>query len=171
MLKSSKPISRRLAFSFAAMFVIAISALNGIEAYAFDETSNSVNNVDARGVGLHGYDPVAYFTVGKPTLGSEQFEATYDGVRYQFSSAANRDTFSKEPAKYVPAFGGFCAMGATLGKKFDGDPNLWRIVDGKLYLNVSEHASKLWTEDVPGNIAKANQKWPEIKSKTPKDLM
>lgn len=169
--KSSKPISRRFASVFAVMFVFALSALNVTGAYAYDENSNSANNVDARGVGLHGYDPVAYFTVGKPTVGSEQFEASYDGVRYQFSSAANRDAFTKEPAKYAPAYGGFCAMGAALGKKFDGDPKLWRIVDGKLYLNVSEHANKVWTEDVSGNISKGNQKWPEIKGKTPKDLM
>jgi YHS domain-containing protein len=171
MSKSSKPISRRLAFMIVVMSAVSLSQLNVSGAYAYDEGSNSVNNVDAKGVGLHGYDPVAYFTVGRPTAGSEQFEATYDGVRYRFSSAANRDAFTKEPAKYVPAYGGFCAMGASLGKKFDGDPNLWRIVDGKLYVNVNEDADKRWKEDIPGNISKGNQNWPEIKHRTPKDLL
>jgi YHS domain-containing protein len=171
MSKSSRPISRRLTPVFAAMFVAAVSLANGSGAYAYDQASHSANNVDAGGVGLHGYDPVAYFVAGKPTAGSEQFQATYDGVRYRFSSAANRDAFSKEPAKYVPAYGGFCAMGASLGKKFDGDPNFWRIVDGKLYLNVGQDADRRWKEDVPGNITKANQNWPEIKDKTPKDLL
>jgi YHS domain-containing protein len=171
MLKLSKPTSRRLTPVFAAMFVVAVSLLNGSGAYAYDETSHNVNNVDASGVGLHGFDPVAFFTVGKPTPGSDQFQAAYDGVRYRFSSAANRDAFTKEPAKYVPAYGGFCAMGASLGKKFDGDPNFWRIVDGKLYVNVNADVDKAWKEDVPGNITKANQNWPEIKNKTPKDLL
>lgn len=170
MSKSSKPTSR-LASIMVAVSVITVSLLNGGRAYAYDETSHSLNNVDATGVGLHGYDPVSYFTVGKPTAGSEKFQATYDGVRYRFSSAENRDAFTKEPAKYVPAYGGFCAMGASLGKKFDGDPNYWKIVNGKLYVNVNADVDKHWKEDVPANISKGDQNWPAIKDKTPKELL
>jgi YHS domain-containing protein len=154
-----------------AVSVITLSLLNGGGAYAYDETSHSAQNVDATGVGLHGYDPVAYFTVGKPTVGSEKFEATYEGVRYRFSNVENRQAFLKEPAKYAPAYGGFCAMGASLGKKFDGDPNYWKIVNGKLYVNVGADADKLWKEDVPANISKGDQNWPAIRDKTPKDLL
>ncbi|MBR0693572.1 YHS domain-containing (seleno)protein [Bradyrhizobium lablabi] len=171
MSKSSKTISRRLASVVVAVSVITLSMLNGGKVYAFDEMSNSVHNVDAKGVGLHGYDPVAYFTVGKPTVGSEKFEATYDSVRYRFANNENREAFVKDPAKYVPAYGGFCAMGTANGKKFDGDPNYWKIVDGKLYVNVNADVDKAWKGDVPGNITKADQNWPEIKNKTPKDLM
>lgn len=171
MSKSSKRTSGRLASIMVAASVITLSLLNSGGAYAYDETSHSVNNVDATGVGLHGYDPVAYFTVGRPTVGSEKFRATYEGVRYRFSSAENRDAFTKEPAKYVPAYGGFCAMGASLGKKFDGDPNYWKIVNGKLYVNINADADKRWKEDVPANISKGDQNWPAIKDKTPKDLM
>ena len=171
MSKSSKRTSSRLASIMAAVSVITLSLLHGGGAYAYDETSHSVNNVDATGVGLHGYDPVAYFTVGKPTVGSEKIVATYEGVRYRFSSAENREAFTKEPAKYAPAYGGFCAMGASLGKKFDGDPNYWKIVNGKLYVNVNAEVDKHWKEDVPANISKGDQNWPAIKGATPKDLL
>jgi YHS domain-containing protein len=171
MSKSSKRTSGRLASIMVAVSVITLSLLNGGGAYAYDETSHSAQNVDTKGVGLHGYDPVAYFTVGKPTAGSEKFEATYEGVRYRFSNAENREAFTKEPAKYVPAYGGFCAMGASLGKKFDGDPNYWKIVNGKLYVNVNADVDKAWKEDPAANISKGNQNWPEIKDKTPKDLL
>ena len=171
MSKSSKRTSGRLASIMVAVSVITLSLLNGGGAYAYDETSHSAQNVDTKGVGLHGYDPVAYFTVGKPTAGSEKFEATYEGVRYRFSNAENREAFTKEPAKYAPAYGGFCAMGASLGKKFDGDPNYWKIVNGKLYVNVNADVDKAWKEDPAANISKGNQNWPEIKDKTPKDLL
>src|SRR5260370_3254335 len=171
MSKSSKRSSGRLASIMVAVSVITLSLLNGGGAYAYDETSHSAQNVDTKGVGLHGYDQVASFTVGKPTAGSEKFEATYEGVRYRFSNAENREAFTKEPAKYVPAYGGFCAMGASLGKKFDGDPNYWKIVNGKLYVNVNADVDKAWKEDPSDHISKGNQNWPEIKDKTPKDLL
>ena len=72
-------------------------------------------NLDARGVAIHGHDPVAYFTVGAPTLGNSAFTAKHNGVTYQFANAANRTAFQADPAKYAPQFGGFCAMGVVLG--------------------------------------------------------
>lgn len=139
-------------------------------ALAYDEASSSAVNIDKRGIALRGHDPVAYFTLGKPTLGSGEFTAKHDGAIYHFASAANRDAFQSDPARYAPAFGGFCAMGASLEKKFDGDPELWRIVDGKLYVNVAPAPHKRWLEDIPGNISRANQNWPAIKDRAPKDL-
>jgi YHS domain-containing protein len=121
-------------------------------------------NADAAGLMLRGYDPVAYFTDGRPTPGSAEFTATRGAAVYHFASAANRDAFLADPAKYEPAYGGFCALGTSLGKKFDGDPELWRIVDGKLYLNVSPEAVARWQEDIPGNIGKADEAWPKIKA-------
>lgn len=138
--------------------------------FAYDENSTASINLDAGGVAIHGYDPVAYFVAGQPSPGEEKFTSVYDGATYRFASATNRDAFVDDPAKYAPAYGGFCAMGAALEKKLDGDPKLWRIVDGKLYLNVGEPAQKRWLEDVPGNIAKASANWPNIKDKAPKDL-
>ncbi len=158
-----------------ALFAIGISAAAGamtppMSAFAFEEASASAVNVDKDGLAIRGYDPVAYFTLGKPTPGDAQFTSAFEGATYRFSTAANRDAFAKEPAKYAPAFGGFCALGTSLEKKFDGDPNLWKIVDGKLYLNVAAAAVTKWTQDIPGNISKANGNWSKIKAKAPKEL-
>lgn len=134
----------------AAAFGTGLLALGTPTAFAYVETSTSPVNVDTAGIALQGYDPVAYFTDGKPTKGQPEYSAQHAGATYHFASAAHRDAFLQEPAKYAPAFGGFCAMGVVMEKKLDGDPSLWRIVDGKLYLNVNEAASKRWQEDIPG---------------------
>lgn len=163
-------IVRRNIFGLAALAAVAAVSLPVSQVFAYSETSTKAVNIDAAGVAIRGYDPVAYFTVGKPTPGNAQFTAQHDGATYRFASAANRDAFLKAPAKYAPAFGGFCAMGAVFEKKLDGDPDLWRIVDGKLYLNVGEPAQKRWLENVPGNIKQAESNWTKIKDKAPKDL-
>ncbi len=127
-------------------------------------------NVDREGQALHGYDPVAYFVEGKPVEGNGKYTATQDGATYRFASAENRDAFVEQPAKYLPQYGGYCAMGVALKKKLDGDPQVWRIENGKLYLNVNRDVQKEWVKDVPGNIAKADGTWPGIRDRAAKDL-
>lgn len=165
-LASTRP--RLAAFGFAAL--LSVIPLAGSTVLAFDEGSPSPVNVDASGLALRGHDPVAYFTAGAAIQGDAQYASEHEGVTYHFASEANRDTFIRDPAAYLPAFGGFCAMGTAMAKKFDGDPALWRIVDGTLYLNVNEEAAAFWQADIPGNIAKANVNWPNIKDVPPKDL-
>ncbi|MCW5745032.1 MAG: YHS domain-containing protein [Alphaproteobacteria bacterium] len=148
-----------LAAAVASPIAFAPPALAGVEI-----------NTDAQGVMIHGYDPVAYFTSGQPTKGTTAYSAPHNGGRYLFASAANRDAFVKEPAKYAPQYGGYCAMGTALGKKFDGDPTQWKIVDGKLYLNLNADVAKAWNRDVPGNITKANGNWPRIRDKPAAEL-
>ncbi|MBG57277.1 MAG: hypothetical protein CMK46_03200 [Porticoccus sp.] len=123
-------------------------------------------NANGNDLAIQGYDPVAYFTQEKPTIGSNDFTATYKNAIYLFSSEQNRDLFRASPAKYAPQFGGFCAYGVTKGRKFDTDPTAWRVVDGKLYLNLNKDVQKVWLENVPGYITNANQTWPTIKSFT-----
>ena len=123
-------------------------------------------NANGNDLAIQGYDPVAYFTQEKPTIGSNDFTATYKNAIYLFSSEQNRDLFRASPAKYAPQFGGFCAFGVTKGRKFDTDPTAWRVVDGKLYLNLNKDVQKVWLENVPGYITNANQTWPTIKSFT-----
>lgn len=113
---------------------------------------------------LHGYDAVAYFTQGKPVRGSDSLVHVHDGAAYRFSSAAHLETFKTDPVRYIPAYGGFCAYGVAVGKKFDGDPHFWRIEDGTLYLNLNEEIYETFLEDVDGNIARADRNWPEIES-------
>ena len=155
--------------SIAALLAFSLMAGAPV-AYAFSDTSPSAVNVDTTGVAIRGYDPVAYFTVGKPTLGTAEFTAQHDGATYRFASAANRDAFMKEPAKFAPQYGGFCAFAASVNKKFDADPAVFKIVDGKLYLNVNADVATKWNADVPGFITKANANWTGIMSKAPKDL-
>ena len=119
---------------------------------------------------LHGYDPVAYFTEGGPRRGSDQFVHVHDGAAYRFSSEAHLEAFAADPARYLPAYGGFCAFGVSVGKKFDGDPNLWKIEDGKLYLNLNEQIYATFLEDVDGNVEKADGNWPEIEHTAARDL-
>ncbi|WP_421838266.1 YHS domain-containing (seleno)protein [Novosphingobium sp.] len=150
--------------------VVAATAIPSTPAFAVVDDSTAAVNTDQQGIALHGYDPVAYFTAGAPAKGSTKFTATYDGARYYFASAENLHKFQANPAAFAPQYGGFCAMGVALHKKLDGDPNVWKIVDGKLYLNVNADVSVAWQRDIPGNLAKANEEWPTIKNATPASL-
>ncbi len=156
----------------ASSMLLALTLNLGVQtsAYAYDENSTAAVNVNEANVGLHGYDPVSYFTTQTPTIGLTRLTHIAQNVSYHFSSQSNLDMFKANPTKYVPQFGGFCAMGVALDKKLDGDPLAWRIVDGKLYLNVNKDIQKKWLENVPGNLQKANTEWPVIKDKAPKYL-
>ena len=79
--------------------------------------------------------------------------------------------FEKDPAKYVPQYGGFCAFGTAQGYKVDGDPNVWKIVGSKLYLNLAPAVADRWVADIPGNIKSADKNWSSIKDKPPQDLL
>jgi len=113
------------------------------------------------------YDVVSYQTGKRPVRGNGHFVSVFDGATYQFSSADNQKLFENNPEKYVPAYGGYCAFGASVGKKFIGDPEVWRIVDGKLYLNLDTRIQADWLKDVPGRIESANTNWRNIKDKDP----
>ena len=94
----------------------------------------------------------------------------FDGVTYLFASEDNKKKFDANPKKYIPAYGGYCASGVTGEKKFVGDPEVWKIVDGKLYLNLDKDVQSEWGKNVPGNIRKADSIWPRIKDTPPSDL-
>ena len=112
------------------------------------------------GVAIRGADPVAYFTVGQPVQGSEQFTHTWQGATWQFSSAENRDLFIANPQQYAPQYGGFCAYAVAQGYTAPIEPEAWSIVNGKLYLNFNLSVRQRWEGDIPGYIAKADQNWP-----------
>jgi YHS domain-containing protein len=121
-------------------------------------------------VGAGGYDLVSYHTGAKPLRGNGNHVAVHDGVTYLFASQANRQQFEATPEKYLPAYGGYCAYGVAIGKKFVGDPDVWEIVDGTLYLNLDNKIKGLWLRDVAGHITKANAHWPRIETKLPSQL-
>lgn len=158
--------------AIAALFVLSLGAATlSSPAFAIDPNSTSAVNVDAKGLAMRGYDPVAYFTTKAPAAGTAEFSAKHDGMTFHFASAGNRDMFKANPAKYAPQFGGFCAMGVALGKKLDGDPEAWLVADdGKLYLNVNKDVQKKYMENVKGNNETAFANWPKLKNKTPKSI-
>lgn len=121
-------------------------------------------------VGNQGYDLVSYFIDHKPVKGNGNFMATENGINYLFASLEHKKMFQDNPQKYLPQFGGWCAFGVSLGKKVAADPLAWKIVDGKLYLNLNAQAAELWGKDIPGNIEKAKINWPKIKDENPANL-
>lgn len=119
-------------------------------------------NVDAQGLALQGYDPVAYFTDSRPTPGDPRFRSTYKGATYQFASAAHKTMFDSDPAKYEPQFGGFCGYAASINRVSPIGVEYWEILDGRLVLQHNEKAWSLWHKDVPGNLVKAEHNWPGL---------
>lgn len=125
---------------------------------------------DANDVILAGHDAVAYFTEGKPVLGSADYTAEYNGAVYRFSSSENRDLFRAEPESYAPQYGGYCAFGLSFGKKFEIDGKAFKVVDGKLYVNKNLKVAKAWNKDVPKHIVEAEGFWPRVEFTAPADL-
>jgi YHS domain-containing protein len=121
---------------------------------------------EAEGLALRGYDPVAYFTEGRPVAGSLAFVASYRGSSFRFASEANRKLFLGDPERYAPQYGGFCAFGTAGGYKAAIDPNAFTIVDGKLYLNYSPAVQTRWRADRKDYIAKADGNWPAVSKQT-----
>jgi hypothetical protein len=124
---------------------------------------------EADGLALRGYDPVAYFEANAPTKGKPEHSLVHRGSRFLFASAANRQKFAANPDAYSPQFGGFCALGTANGYKVSTQPDAFKVVDGKLYLNYNRKVLDLWTQDEPGYIAKANANWPEVSKQAQKD--
>ena len=117
-----------------------------------------------------GYDVVAYQTQDAAVKGTTSHFAYHDGQAYLFSSKENREIFEKNPEKYVPAYGGYCAMGIALGRKFPVDPEAFYVVDGTTYLNLNKTVQSKWLEAVSDNISKANTNWKEVGSVDPAKL-
>ncbi len=111
---------------------------------------------------VNGYDPVSYFTDGRPVEGSAEFEVEYNGATWRFASAGNRDAFAAAPERYAPQYGGYCAWAVSQGYTAKGDPKHWRIHDGKLYLNYNASVQKTWAEDIPGNVRAGDANWPRV---------
>jgi hypothetical protein len=133
------------------------------------QSANAANviNKDKNGLALKGYDAVAYFNEGKAVEGKKDFEHSWMDATWRFSTAENRDLFAKDPEKYSPQFGGYCAYGVTGGYLAPIDPTAWKVVDGKLYLNYDHDVQKKWSEDIPGYIKKGHEKWPAASKTKP----
>ncbi|MDE0944464.1 MAG: YHS domain protein [Alphaproteobacteria bacterium] len=138
-----------LAFMLAMLFTIPAFAADAIY-------SNWL------GRAIAGYDPVAYFTTGKPVEGDGEITATWKGAEWRFASAANRDLFVATPEKYAPQYGGYCAYAVAQNSTAKIDPTAWAIVNGKLYLNYSHDIQKTWVADQAAFILTADKNWPSV---------
>jgi YHS domain-containing protein len=148
-------------------FAIALFIATLTAAFAGDQF------IDDTGYAVSGYDVVSYFdlpqsAVGEPQQsplpGSAGITADYNGATFAFATEANRDRFLADPATYVPQYDGHCAYGVAQGGKVPGNPTLWRIVDGELYLNITRNVVGFWEEDIPGNLLKSEANWTEIEA-------
>jgi YHS domain-containing protein len=149
----------------AAIFVAAAPT------FAIDEINTSAGlTAEGAPLALHGFDPVAYFVEGAPRQGRADLAKVHDGVTYYFANESNRDAFAEDPAHYAPAYGGFCAYGVSVAKKFDGDPRFWTVSGGRLYLNLNADIAEKFQEDVAGSIAKADAQWRKIEHAAVADL-
>lgn len=128
-----------------------------------DNETASSNIVDS--LALQGYDPVAYLNDQKAVSGDKQFESSYKGITYRFASASSRDTFNADPARYVPAYGGWCATAMAKGEKVEIDPKTFKVTNGCVFLfykGIFGNALTDWTKDEPGLIVKADANWKKI---------
>ena len=135
------------------LLLIALFALCSNFALAGNKT---LVNVDKTGLGLKGYDPVAYFTENRPVMGNPQFVSTYNGVRYQFASAANKSAFDANPSKYEPQFGGFCAYAASEGHTAKIEPDAFEVLNGRLLLQYDRDVRGRFDKDPQGRLKKAD---------------
>ena len=145
------------------MKTLLITALTLFSTIAFAVEENATP-------ALRGYDPVSYHTIGRPVMGNGNHVSQYQGQHYLFISKESKAKFDKNPRKYAPAYGGWCAFGVAVNKKFHADPLVWEIVDGRLYVNLDNKIKGMWLKDVSGNIEKADKNWKKIKSKSTTSL-
>ncbi|OIQ25832.1 MAG: hypothetical protein BM562_16940 [Alphaproteobacteria bacterium MedPE-SWcel] len=153
-------------FVFAAVAALSFAGLSfGGGAFAGEQY------VDETGFAVSGYDVVAYRTLAQAPVGQAQpaavpgqadITATYNGATFAFASEANRAAFLEKPEYFLPQYDGHCAYGVAKGGKVPGNPNLWRIVDDKLYLNITQNVVGFWEEDIPGNLNLSHGNWPSL---------
>ena len=148
----------------AAVLLAALAGCGAITAQNPSGTLKPVNAVADNPEGrlmLKGADVVAYFTQGKYAQGSPQYRSSYQGVDFRFASAEHTALFDKEPAKYLPQYGGYCANGIVYGIPWGGDADTWKMVDGKLYIFGGRGSMDAFLLDEKANVAMADKYWKE----------
>lgn len=139
-------------------FIILLSALVLPPVQAIEPTYTALFSDTA----IRGYDTVAYFTEGKPVEGDAKYSTTYSEAKWLFASQENLDLFLAEPEKYAPQYGGYCAYAVSQNKTASIKPELFTIVDGKLYLNYSKSINQKWSADKANFIRLADKNWPKL---------
>ena len=143
------------------ILIVALAAACGTKA------SSIGLNTDSAGMALKGYDAVAYFAVDSAVKGDAKYSYVWNGAKWLFSSEENMKKFEADPEAYAPQFGGYCSYAVSEGYTADGDPEAWKVVDGKLYLNYNQQVKKTWEKDEAVRIDNGRKNWQEFKSKKP----
>jgi YHS domain-containing protein len=147
------------------VFVALILAALGVQIAGCATTHATIPTGRGEQLMLLGYDPVAYFTDGKPVRGKHTINATHEGRTYYFATAQDRDAFAAAPAKYEPQYGGFCSNGAPYGVKMGSDPTQFEVRGGRLFIFGDVQGREFWLLDWEDNIRHADELWPEIRDK------
>lgn len=138
------------------VLLVAVSAFAG---------TKTLVNVDKDGLGIKGYDPVAYFTQNQPVKGNPQFQSSHNGVKYYFTSQSNKAMFDANPSKYEPQFGGFCAYAASRNRTAPIEVDAFQIVNGRLLLQYDKSVQEKFNKDTQGNLKQADSNWPGLVEK------
>ena len=146
---------------FSLKFFCAVFMAAMLSACASNGPYNTTSDGADSNLMLKGYDPVAYFTVGKDTPGKVDIKTDHDGVTYRFANNENKALFLKDPVRYVPQYGGYCSNGIVYGIPWGGDPDTWTMIDGKLYIFGGATSKKYFLMDEKNNLALANRYWAE----------
>lgn len=154
-MKTKKKILR------AVLFALAATAGASITLAAANAGKPPVNTEGGE-FAIDGHDAVAYFHEGRPVKGKAEFSAVYNGARWAFASAANRDRFRAAPEDFAPRYGGYCAYAVSQGYTAPIDPAAWKIVDRRLYLNYSKSVQRRWEADQARHIRNADRNWPAV---------
>jgi YHS domain-containing protein len=147
-------VSRLFAVIALGAALFSVPAVSAREAEVYTGTFSSL--------AVGGYDAVAYFKAGRPVAGSDQFSTQYKGATWRFSSKENLEAFRANPTAFAPQYGGYCSWAVAQGYTASGDPEVWKIVNGKLYLNYDRSVQTKWEKDIPGFIAKGDRNWPGV---------
>ena len=146
---------------FAGMLLF-LALITTVLARGQQYNGHFLNNVDANGVILDGYDPVAFFTDNKPVKGDPQFQHTYEEAVYHFANQQHLDLFKANPEKYKPQFGAWCAYAVSLGRTAPIDVSTFSIIEGRLVIQHNQKAVNGWNKNPAGNLQLANKYWPKV---------
>jgi hypothetical protein len=135
-------------------FLVALLLSDG-----FGTVGMAAGEAGSQALAIRGYDSVAYFTAGEAKKGDPSQSFSWHNLTWHFQNEEHRQLFQANPEKYAPQYDGYCAWALTEARKAETDPEVWKIVDGKLYLNCSKAAYEKWSRDIPGNIRIADENW------------
>ncbi len=159
-------MSRGFWVQFAVFLALSIVAMTGVSIAAPKPGIYLSGKAEfGSNLAVGGYDAVAYQTSAAPVAGKTEFSTVWQGATWQFSTAANLETFKAAPETYAPQYGGYCAYGVAQGAAVHGDPKFWSVREGKLYLNINADVQSKWSKDPTGFIATADKNWPGVLGK------